>query len=48
MTIIAFIALSLSVGGWLGVRYANALNHLESDITRFVLTVPVTDREDTL
>ena len=35
---IATIAVALAVGGWLGVRYAEATT--ETDLTRFVVSIP--------
>lgn len=40
MTILAVFAVSLSLGGWLGVRYSEAKHRLSGDLTTYLLTIP--------
>lgn len=37
---LATIAVTLAVGGWVGVRFADWHNRHDSDLTRFVVSPP--------
>ena len=40
MTTLAVFAVSLSLGGWLGVRYSEAKHRINRDLTSYLLTIP--------
>jgi len=37
---LASIAVTLAVGGWAGIRYAQAAYELDADLTRYLVSIP--------
>ena len=47
MTVLAVLAVTVTIGGWLGIRAAEATHRINRDLTAFLLTTcPPADIED--
>lgn len=40
MWLIAALTVALAVGGWLGIRYERESQRIDTDIRRFLLSIP--------
>ncbi len=46
MSILAFLAVMVTVGAWLGIRYAEASQKIETDLAAFLLSMPVEEWDE--
>lgn len=45
MTIIAVLAVTVTIGAWLGIRAADAHQRIERDLTAYLLSIPAEEWE---
>lgn len=45
MSVLALIAVMVAVGTWLGIRWAEASQKIETDLAAFLLSMPVEEWE---
>lgn len=45
MTILAVLAVTVTIGAWLGIRAAEARQHIERDLTTYLLSIPAEEWE---
>ena len=43
MTALAVLAVTVTIGGWLGIRAADAYQRVERDLAAYVLSLPLTE-----
>jgi len=43
VTALAVLAVTVTIGGWLGIRAADAYQEVERDLAAYVLSLPLTE-----
>ena len=43
MWVIAVLTIALALGGWLGIRYERTSHQVDTDIRRFILSIPASE-----